>query len=108
MNKSLAATLIAAVMAVLVWYGLHVNTQAPDLAGDVASLSYNFISPEQQKTIGTDTAEVSVSQLARERFNALDRPEQPGRAPSAEGGVLATAVGPAAARLRCAACCLSM
>jgi eukaryotic-like serine/threonine-protein kinase len=46
----------------------------------------------------TDTAEVSVSQIARDRFNALDRPEQAGRAPAtAAGGVLETSVGPASA-----------
>jgi hypothetical protein len=51
----------------------------------------------------TDTAEVSIGQVARDRFSTLDSPEQADVAPrratssTATGGVLDTAVGPVTA-----------
>jgi cellulose synthase/poly-beta-1,6-N-acetylglucosamine synthase-like glycosyltransferase/exo-beta-1,3-glucanase (GH17 family) len=71
MKKILIAAFVAAAAATVAWQMLYERTVARDLAGGVASLSYNFISPQEHGEIGNDVATVlhrvdqDLSALAR-------------------------------------------
>ena len=58
MKKNLSAALIAAAVAASAWFAFFDHSHAPNLSGGVASLSYNFVSPQEQEKLGSDTADV--------------------------------------------------
>ena len=58
MKKILLAAFLAAAAASGAWHLLYERAESPDLRGDVAALSYNFLSPREQQALGDDTSEV--------------------------------------------------